>query len=152
MNEFLERVPSDDEPPSDVERVVGDGQNEKLAELVVMLKAQQLFDHSRMENDPFRSPDDVTQYELMTEIFSYLRDKECEDKRDRRTLVYRRLVKNDGELIKDSQVIEYRESNNAIEALITCDRFPDSEVSIDILKRVEDFIDFHLEITRPSRP
>jgi hypothetical protein len=146
MENGFESIP--DEPPREVEEAVElqNGEREKLAELTVMLKAQNLFSQPRLEDDPHRSPDDVTEFELVAEVFSFLRDKDGEEKRDRRTLTYRRLFDDEGELIKETQVIEYRESDSSIEALITCDRFPDAEVSVVILKKIEDFLDYHSEL------
>lgn len=152
MTNPFENIPN--EPPREVERVadLSSGEKEKLGELAVMMKAQQLFETPRSEDDPYRTPDDVKEYAIVTEVMSFLRDKDGEDKRDRRTLVYRRLLDENGELINETQVVEYRESISTVEALITCNRYPDSEVPADILKRVEDFIDYHLDKTeaRPS--
>ncbi len=148
MTNSLENVP--DEPPIEVEEIARqtEREKEKLGELAVMIKAQQLFRNPRTEEDPYRSPDYIETHELIIEKFSFLHDREGEESRDRRMLTYRRLYRigldNEEELILDSQVIEYRESNNTVEALITCDRFPVAEIPEDILKNVEDFIDHHI--------
>jgi hypothetical protein len=156
MTDNLENVP--EEPPIEVERVAGQTieEKEKLGELAIMIKAQQLFHHSRVEGDPYRSPDAVDTYELIVEKFSFIHDKDGADKRDRRSLTYRRLYRigldNEEELILDSQVIEYRESDNTVEAVITCDRFPVQEMTTEILDKVEGFIDHHIAKISDTTP
>ena len=156
MTENLENVP--DEPPIEVERVAGQTveEKEKLGELAVMIKAQQLFHQPRVEGDPYRSPDAIDTYELIVEKYSFIHDKDGPDKRDRRSLTYRRMYRigldNEEELILDSQVIEYRESDNTVEAVITCDRFPVQEMTTDILDKVEGFLDYHIAKNTETPP
>lgn len=137
----LENVP--EEPPREVERVVdlNTAEVEKLNELPVMLKAERLFSMPAEEDDNrYRSPDLVEQYTgLSKQVMSFMRDKEGS-----RRIAYRRLVDADtGQVLKSTQVIDYCEFSTAVPTVITCDRYPDGEVPVDVIKKVEDFLDDH---------
>lgn len=137
MTFSLENIP--EEPPKEVEKVVNleTGEIEKLNELPVMYKAQQLFSIPYAEEDSrYRSPDFVEQFTpLSTEVVSSIRDK------DRGRLTYRRLLDESGAVLKSTQVIEFCESASTVPTVITCDRYPDGEAPADMLRKVEDFID-----------
>lgn len=139
MTFSLENIP--EEPPREVEQVVSleTGEVEKLNELPVMYKAQQLFSIPDIEEDSrYRSPDFVEQFTpISTQIMSSIRDKE------RGRLTYRRLVDENGVVFKNTQVIEFCESTSTVPTVITCDRYPDGEVPADILRDVENFLDDH---------
>lgn len=137
MTFSLENIPN--EPPKEVEQVVNleTGEIEKLNELPVMYKAQQLFSIPYAEEDSrYRSPDLVEQFTpISTQVMSFIRDKE------KGRLTYRRLIDEHGAVIKSTQVVEFCDPTISVPTVITCDRYPDGEVPADMLRKVEDFID-----------